>query len=60
MKLENKLSQSLIAELFGVSVLAVNEYSKNSHDGEELYAEATIRKFRIVRLTGQADKWASA
>lgn len=47
------LSQSLIAELFGVSTPTINEHLKNIYDIGELQPEATIRKFRIVRLEGQ-------
>jgi hypothetical protein len=46
------LSQALIAELFQVTVPTVNEHLRNLYDEGELAAEATIRKFRIVRLEG--------
>ena len=46
------LSQILIAELFQVTVPTVNEHLKNIFDEQELTPEATIRKFRIVRLEG--------
>ncbi len=46
------LSQSPIAELFGVSIPMVNEHFENIYDGVELYPEATIREFRIVRREG--------
>ncbi|HHI82241.1 MAG TPA: hypothetical protein ENJ99_03730 [Rhizobiales bacterium] len=47
------LSQSLIAELFGVSVKTANEHLKNIYDSGELRPEATIRKFRIVQMEGK-------
>ena len=47
------LSQILIAELFGVTTPTVNEHLKNLYDSEDLYPEATIRKFRIVQMEGQ-------
>ena len=46
------LSQALIAELFQVTVPTVNEHLRNLYDEGELAAEATIRKFRIVRREG--------
>ena len=46
------LSQGLIAELFQVSVPTVNEHLKGIYADGELPAEATIRKFRIVRTEG--------
>jgi hypothetical protein len=46
------LSQSLIAELFQVTVPTVNEHLKNIHDEGELSPGRTIRKFRIVRREG--------
>ena len=47
------LSQSQIAELFGVSVKTANEHLRNIYDSEELYPEATIRQFQIVRTEGK-------
>lgn len=46
------LSQSLIAELFQVTVPTVNEHLKNLYEEGELAAGPTIRKFRIVRREG--------
>lgn len=46
------LSQALIAELFQKNVRTINEHLKNIYDEGELEPEATIRKFRIVRLEG--------
>ena len=47
------LSQSLIADLFGISVKTANEHLKNIYDSEELYPKATIRQFQIVRKEGK-------
>ena len=49
------LPQALIAALFGVGVATVNGHLKNIYESGELAPEATIRKFRIVRLEGQRD-----
>ena len=49
------LSQALIAELFQKNVRTINEHLKNIYDEGELEPEATIRKFRIVRLEGGRD-----
>lgn len=46
------LTQALIAELFQVTVPTVNEHLKGIFSDGELAAEATIRKFRIVRFEG--------
>jgi hypothetical protein len=46
------LSQALIADLFQVSLPTVNEHLKGIYAEGELPAEATIRKFRIVRREG--------
>lgn len=46
------LSQALMASLFDVSVPTVNEHLKTIYDSGEVNPEATIRKFRIVRLEG--------
>lgn len=46
------LTQALIAELFQVTVPTVNEHLKGIYADGELAIEATIRKFRIVRLEG--------
>ena len=49
------LSQALMAELFGRSTKTINEHLKNLYAEEELVAEATIRKFRIVRIEGSRE-----
>lgn len=46
------LSQKLMGELFGVDVRTVSEHLKNIFSSEELMAEVTIRKFRIVQQEG--------
>jgi len=47
------LTQALLAELYGRDVRTINEHLKNLYGENELSAEATIRKFRIVRMEGQ-------
>ncbi len=49
------LSQALIAELFQKDVRTVNEHLKNIYEEGEIDAQATIRKFRIVRREGSRD-----
>ena len=49
------LTQSLIAELFQVTVPTVNEHLKGIFADGELEAGATIRKFRIVRQEGSRE-----
>ncbi len=46
------LTQALIAELYQKDVRTINEHLKNIYAEEELNPEATIRKFRIVRMEG--------
>ncbi len=46
------LTQSLMAELFDISIPTVNEHLKGIYEDGELDLEATIRKFRIVRREG--------
>ena len=46
------LSQKLMAELFQKDVRTISEHIQNIYDEGELPPEATIRKFRIVRLEG--------
>jgi hypothetical protein len=46
------LTQAFIAELFQITVPTVNEHLKGIYSEGELAEEATIRKFRIVRLEG--------
>jgi len=49
------LTQALIAELFQKDVRTVNEHLQNIYEEGELQAEATIRKFRIVRIEGKRE-----
>jgi hypothetical protein len=54
-RLENEtiwLTQALLAELFQKDVRTINEHLVNIFEEGELSREATIRKFRIVRLEG--------
>ena len=44
-----------MAELFGRSTKTINEHLKNLYAEEELDAEATIRKIRIVRIEGSRE-----
>ncbi len=46
------LTQALLAELFQKDVRTINEHLMNIFEEGELSREATIRKFRIVRLEG--------
>ena len=46
------LTQALIAELFAKDVRTINEHLVNIFEEGELRRDATIRKFRIVRLEG--------
>ena len=46
------LTQALMGELFGRSTKTINEHLKNLCEEQELDAEATIRKFRIVQTEG--------
>ncbi len=41
------------AELFGVSVAAVNEHLKNMFESNELAQDSVIRKFRIIATDGK-------
>lgn len=57
-RLENEtiwLTQALIAELFQKDVRTINEHLVNIYDEMELNRQATIRKFRIVRLEGSRE-----
>jgi len=49
------LSQALIADLYRKDVRTVNEHLLNIYEEEELEREATIRKFRIVRIEGSRE-----
>ncbi len=46
------LTQALLAELFQKDVRTINEHLVNIFEEGELSREATIRKFRIVRVEG--------
>jgi len=46
------LSQAAMAELYDKDVRTINEHLINLYSEEELVQNATIRKFRIVRLEG--------
>ena len=46
------LTQALLADLFQKDVRTINEHLVNIFEEGELSREATIRKFRIVRLEG--------
>jgi hypothetical protein len=46
------LTQALLAELFQKDVRTINEHLGNIFEEGELSREATIRKFRMVRLEG--------
>jgi len=55
-RLENEtvwLTQKMIAELFQVGVNTFNYHIKEIFECVELDREATIRKFRIVRMEGR-------
>lgn len=49
------LTQAQIAELFDKDVRTINEHLVNIFDEGELRREATIRKFRIVRIEGKRE-----
>jgi prophage maintenance system killer protein len=49
------LSQKQLAELFGKDVRTVNEHIGNIFDEQELTADSTIRKFRIVQKEGKRE-----
>ncbi len=49
------LTQALMAELFQKDVRTINEHLGNIFEEGELSREATIRKFRIVRLEGMRE-----
>lgn len=56
MRYENEnvwLTQKMMAELYGVSVPAINQHIKNIYEDGELIAEATIKKFLIVQNEGE-------
>jgi hypothetical protein len=47
------LTQALIADLFQKDIRTINEHMGNIFEEGELSRDATIRKFRIVRLEGK-------
>jgi hypothetical protein len=49
------LSQALIADIYQKDVRTINEHLVNIYKEGELEQEATIRKFRIVRLEGNRE-----
>lgn len=57
-RLENEtlwMTQSQMAELFQTTVANINIHIKNILDEGELFEEATIKDFLIVRLEGQRE-----
>lgn len=46
------LNQRMMAELYQVAVQTINEHILNIYNDQELFPEATIRKFRIVQTEG--------
>ena len=55
-RLENEtvwLTQKMMAELFQVGANTINYHIKEIYECGELDREATIRKFRIVRMEGR-------
>ena len=46
------LSQKMMAELYDVSVITINEHISKVYSDDELLKEATIRKIRIVQTEG--------
>jgi hypothetical protein len=49
------LTQKLMAALFDVTIPTVNEHLKNIFAQEEITPDATIRKFRTVRMEGRRE-----
>lgn len=47
------LTQRMMAELYGVSVSAINQHLKRIYDDGELTPEATIKKYLIVQTEGE-------
>lgn len=47
------LNQKQMAQLFQKDVRTINEHLQNTYFQKELFPEATIRKFRIVRTEGR-------
>ena len=48
------LTQKQIAELFEKDTRTINDHIKKIYKDEELFEDATIRKFRIVQKEGKA------
>lgn len=46
------LTQKMMAQLYGVSVPAINQHIKRIYDDSELEAEATIKNYLIVQTEG--------
>ena len=46
------LTQKMMAQLYGISVPAVNQHIKRIYDDSELEAEATIKNYLIVQTEG--------
>lgn len=46
------MTQKALAKLYDVDVRTINEHIQNVYSDNELQAEATIRKFRIVQIEG--------
>lgn len=46
------LTQKMMAELYGVSVAAINQHIKKVYDDSELEPDATIKKYLIVQTEG--------
>ena len=49
------LTQKQIAELFDKDIRTINDHIKKIYKDEELYENATIRKFRIVQKEGNRE-----
>lgn len=49
------MTQAQMADLFGVDVRTLNEHITNVFREGELAEEATIRKFRVVRIEGSRE-----
>ena len=58
MRYENEniwLTQKMMAELYGVSVAAINQHLKTIFDDDELTPDATIKKYLIVQNEGNRE-----
>ena len=47
------LTQKMMAQLYGVSVAAINQHIKKIYQDSELESEATIKKYLIVQTEGE-------